>query len=275
MLAEKQSLIQAEIVEGTGAEIGIKVLSTGVQTGLKIWFADLGSPRSPIIDLRPYGLKRHRAVLTFGDYAGDTVSQMQKADDEERQLAIALVRSIGKYADVTVNGEQTIDDWAIHSTAFKIIAERKDIGDRFGDEALIVTCSEVVTPLLAAMAELYGYDPIDDSESESDGTAMEGALKVVQIRRRERNPRNRLLCLRVHGEVCKACDLEPRNRYGGAGAIIEVHHLQPLSQARQPRSYDPELDLVPLCPNCHRAVHTRRPIPWTIEELRQRLSSNG
>ncbi|MOA48213.1 HNH endonuclease [compost metagenome] len=65
-----------------------------------------------------------------------------------------------------------------------------------------------------------------------------------------------------------ACGLEPRLEYGEAGSIIEVHHLEPLALLKEPRPYDPRADLVPLCPSCHRAVHTRRPIPFSIEELR-------
>ena len=75
------------------------------------------------------------------------------------------------------------------------------------------------------------------------------------MNRRERNPRNRLLCLQIHGEVCAVCDLDPRTAYGDAGSIIEVHHLQQLASSDKARHYDPAVDLVPLCPNCHKAVH--------------------
>ena len=94
-------------------------------------------------------------------------------------------------------------------------------------------------------------------------------LRVLEsvVKRRERNPRNRVLCIRLKGERCAGCGLEPRKSYGSAGAIIEVHHLEPLSLLQAPRPYDPAFDLVPLCPNCHRAVHTRRPVPLSLAEL--------
>jgi 5-methylcytosine-specific restriction protein A len=69
------------------------------------------------------------------------------------------------------------------------------------------------------------------------------------------------------------CGLEPRRVYGEAGSIIEVHHLEPVSSLVEPRPYDPRTDLVPLCPTCHRALHTRRPIPLSIEELKTLRSS--
>ena len=120
---------------------------------------------------------------------------------------------------------------------------------------------------MAAMAELIGYDVIEDLRHE-EVPAYEGAILQSVVKRRERNPRNRLLCIRIHGERCFACGSEPRMTYGDAGSIIEVHHLEPLALLMESRPYDPRTDLVPLCPNCHRMVHTKRPIPLTMDDLK-------
>ncbi|WP_375264163.1 HNH endonuclease [Palleronia sp.] len=77
----------------------------------------------------------------------------------------------------------------------------------------------------------------------------------------------------MHGERCLACGIEPTRRYGDAGGIIEVHHLEPLALLKKPRPYDPVSDLVPLCPCCHRAVHTRHPMPWSIEDLQSMMKA--
>lgn len=267
MLAARQNLIREELVEGTGAAVDLELDTSTAQTGLRIWFSDIGRSHSPIVDLHPTGLRRYRARLHFGNFAGPTVQQLQRAGEDEKQLARALVRSVSAVAQVVVDGGQLLDDWSVQSGAFTIIAEKKDIGDRFGDDALVATCRDLVVPILAAMAELYGYDVIDDGNQAAE-PEWEGALRTAVIRRRERNPRNRLLCLRLHDEKCIVCGIEPRKAYGEAGGIIEVHHLQPLSLNDGPRSYDPATDLVPLCPSCHRAAHTRRPLPWTPDELR-------
>lgn len=121
--------------------------------------------------------------------------------------------------------------------------------------------------MMAAMAELIGYDVIDEP-SDNEMPIFEGGISQSVVKRRERNPRNRLLCIRIHGEKCVICGCEPRRVYGEAGSIIEVHHLEPLASLTEPRPYDPRVDLVPICPNCHRAVHSRRPYPFGIEELR-------
>lgn len=269
MIAQQKALIRQEVEAGTGAVIGLETADSGVQQGLRLWFDDLGRARSPIVELRPRGLSRYEARLSFANFAAETVQQMRRADDEERQLARALVRSIAEDAQVTCPG-QSLDDWQVDGPGFTITAELKGVHDRFGEGALADTCRKIVIPILAAMAELYGYDPVEEETADSE-ELMEGAVRVSQVKRRERNRRNRLLCLRIHGNRCAVCGADPSAVYGRAGDVIEVHHIQPLSLADGPRPYDPETDLIPLCPTCHRAAHTRRPVPLSPDELRSLL----
>lgn len=263
MLAEKQALIRREVEEGTGAAIRLEIDRSGAQTAIRLSFADLERSHSPIVALRPIGLRRFEAELSFGNFAADTIRQMRQAGYEEMQLARALVSSLAATADVSIGNDQTADDWVIDSGSFVVVAMKRDIDGRFEDDSLAKTCRELVIPLLAAMAELYGYDSLEENFALDQEALVEGAVGLTVVRKRERNPRNRLLCLRIHGAACKICGVDPMGRYGEAGGIIEVHHLQPLSLLGEPRPYDPATDLIPLCPNCHRAVHTRRPVPWT------------
>lgn len=269
MLAAKKALILREVAEGTGAGISLEEDRNGVQTGIRLWFADIPRSNSPIVTLRPTGLSRFEARLSFGNFASATIAQMKMAEPEAIQLARALVGMVSANADVTVCGSRNMNDWIITDGSFSIVAEKRGIKARFEDDALIETCRELVIPFLAAMAELYGYDPVSEPET-ADGE-LEGAVTRAVVKRRERNPRNRLLCLRIHGLRCKVCGIDPCESYGEAGTILEVHHLQPLSLIGEPRIYDPAKDLIPLCPNCHRAAHTRRPVPWTPEELQGKM----
>ena len=275
MLATKETLILREVEEGTGAKIAAEPYQKTIQSGIRLWFGDLGRARSPIVTLRPRGLHRFEARLTFGNFAATTIRQMQQAGDEEVQLARALVKSVSKSADLRIGTDQSLDSWSIDGENFTIVAEKKGIDQRFADDALAATCRELVIPILAAMAELYGYDRVEEVDAEDQAPLMEGSVRLSRVKLRERNPRNRLLCLRIHGAECMICRLDPRSFYGNAGSIIEVHHLQPLSLSGEVRTYDPASDLVPLCPNCHRAVHTRRPVPWTPEEIRDGLLTNA
>lgn len=264
MIAVWENVVRREIEAGTGAAIGMSTKKDDRRTALRIWFSDLDERHGPVVELKPHGLNRYRATLEFGQYAGAVIKQIQGANDEDVQLARALISSIGGDVDLDF-GEQTRDGWIVPNTGFRITATARKTTDA-SDEAVARISREVVVPLMAAMAELIGYDVIEEEGAEDH--AVEGSLLLSTVLRRERNPRNRLLCIRLHGERCACCGFEPRTLYGEAGGIIEVHHLEALSLLETPRPYDPSIDLAPLCPNCHRAVHTRRPVPLGLDELR-------
>lgn len=265
MIFAKKDLIQRELQEGTGAAFTAAVDHTGLRSGLRIWFDDLDERHGPVAELRPYGLKGFRVDLTFGNFSKEVINQILKASPEDILLARALVASIRAEIGIEVHG-QSLHEWSVTNGAFRMTAKIRDQENPNSDAAVIVTCREVIVPMMAAMAELIGYDVIEEN-AEDETTSYEGAILQSVVQRRERNPRNRLLCIRIHGEKCVVCGLEPKQTYGEAGSIIEVHHLEPLALLSAPRPYDPRTDLVPLCPSCHRAIHTRRPIPITIQEL--------
>lgn len=267
MLARQKALIAKELAEGTGAAIAVRPFDAGRRQGLRIWFDDLDERHGPVAELKPHGLLAHRVRLSFGLFSASIIAQMASADEEDVGLARALVRSVAGVAAISIADGQSLDGWSITGSAFEIIANyRHQELAPDSDEAVVITCREIIVPLMAAMAELIGYDVVENP-ADSDVPEVEGGLSRAVVARRERNPRNRLLCLRIHGYSCKVCGVDPRVIYGEAGGIIEVHHLEPVSVLENPRPYDPETDLVPLCPNCHRAVHTRRPWPLSLEEL--------
>lgn len=272
MLAAKIDLIRKEIEHGTGAAIALAVDNKGLRTGLRIWFADLDERHGPVAELRPYGLKGHIVNVAFGRFSGSILRQISNASEEDVQLARALIASIRPEIDIEIIGQDKAN-WTITDGKFQLIAKIRDLELVQNDSTVTSTCREVIVPLMAALAELIGYDIIED-EAEM-ASSYDGAISASIVNRRERNPRNRLLCIRIHGDKCFACGCEPQVKYGKAGSIIEVHHLEPVSLLKEPRQYDPLTDLVPLCPNCHRAVHTKRPIPLTMEELKSVLQGQA
>ena len=52
-----------------------------------------------------------------------------------------------------------------------------------------------------------------------------------------------------------------------------MHHIIPISEINEIYTVDPKQDLIPVCPNCHRALHSQRP-PVTIEELKEIINNN-
>ena len=222
------------------------------------------------MEMKPYGILSHRVTLSFGNYSQRIIDQIGTASEDSKKLARTLVRCASEVSKLELMG-QSLDDWTVRDGTFKIVADYRHQDARAStEEAVLDTCRNVAIPLMAAMTELIGHNPVNSPQSTAE-PEFEGALVPSVIIRRERSPRNRLACLRIHGHACKGCGLEPESVYGSAGGIIEVHHLEPLSLIEDPRLYDPATDLIPLCPNCHRAVHTQKPYPLTLEELRDRM----
>lgn len=269
MIGQHEELIVRELELGTGAAIKVAVDQRGLRAGMQIWFGDLGPRNGPVAEMRPHGLKSHKVQLSFGNFSGAVINQIKMATDEDRHLARALVASMKSNAKIEVQG-QSLEDWTVHDGKFRMDAQMRH--EMRSDTELMIetTCREVVVPMMGAMAELIGYDVVEEEEADEE-PCVEGAIRTSVVNRRERNPRNRLLCIRLHGEICAACGLDPYERYGKYGTIIEVHHLEPLSNLATPKPYDPSTDLVPLCPNCHRVAHSRRPLPWSISEVRSML----
>lgn len=268
MLSEWRQLIADELTIGTGASIAVRELFDGkLRRGLRIWFDDLDELHGPVAELRPHGLKSHAVRLFFGPFAARALASIAAADDEDVKVARALLRSIARRAEVRFsNGD--LDSWSASQPGFEVmVLHRHHQVHPDSEGAITDTSREVMVPLMAAMAELIGYDSIEVETPHID-SQVEGALDVVEVRRRERSPRSRLLCFRLHGRRCKACDFDSTEVYGDEIDVMEVHHLEPLALLAEPRAYDPESDLVPLCANCHRAVHRQRPRPMDLAALR-------
>lgn len=243
--------------------------NSGIRTGIKSYFLGLTENQGPVCTITPSGLKRHRVSVHFGPFSKECVTQMKAASAERLAVARALLQGLSLENEVIIYPSQQPDSWTIDSVEFRIEVVVKNVAEPTTEDALIRTARKVMTPLMAAMAELIGYDEINDNEPDFEGSVIE---KLVLTR--ERSPRNRLLCLALHGNICAVCGFESEKYYRGINDIIEVHHLEPLGMLENPQQYDPKTDLVPLCPNCHRAIHKRKPIPFTPNELRE-LLSNG
>jgi predicted HNH restriction endonuclease len=113
--------------------------------------------------------------------------------------------------------------------------------------------------------ELGGLDEPDIVEAE------EGRVLTRLHRYRERDRRlvvaAKQAFLKTHKRLfCQCCGLDFSKRYGEAGeGIIDVHHAKPV-HTLQPGQITSIADLILLCANCHRVVHSKR--KWlTLEEV--------
>ena len=130
------------------------------------------------------------------------------------------------------------------------------------EKNILTLALELFTSLLPEPQFIYS------SAEEAEGFP-EGAVSKITVNRYERDPRNRMAAIKMHGYKCMACDFDFSQKYGPLGEdYIVVHHLTPVSQMGENYVVNPETDLNPLCANCHAMVHRQNP-PLLPSELRR------
>ena len=144
-------------------------------------------------------------------------------------------------------------------------------------------CHHVAGVIREELDRALSAEPGDfgnEDDSDGDGSeAPEGRLLTRVHRARERNRAivslKKKQALKKNGTLsCEACGFDFAAVYGGRGnGFIECHHTRPVADM-QPGAKTKLTDLVLLCANCHRMVHTTR--PWlSFNELLTSLSDNG
>ena len=104
-------------------------------------------------------------------------------------------------------------------------------------------------------------------------TFLEGEKEKNLSTRYERNRKARAACLAYHGYNCKVCGMSFETTYGvNFKNVIEVHHIVPISQIGKKYVVDPINDLVPVCPNCHVALHCKKNGVYSVEDLKTKIN---
>jgi 5-methylcytosine-specific restriction protein A len=97
----------------------------------------------------------------------------------------------------------------------------------------------------------------------------EGKRKKFITNIYERNPNAREECLKHYGYKCQICDFDFGKSYGAIGeGIIHVHHVNKISETDDEHEIDPIKELIPVCPNCHTVIHSRKEM-FTINEMKE------
>lgn len=117
------------------------------------------------------------------------------------------------------------------------------------------------------------YTLLSDEEDEhSDEEYYEGTKIKILVNKFERDTKARDKCIEHYGAICVACKFDFKEEYGDIGkGFIHVHHKVPLSKIKKTYKVDPINDLIPVCPNCHAMIHKRKPIPFTIDDIKEKL----
>ena len=145
-----------------------------------------------------------------------------------------------------------------------------------GEMCLRLTGSE--KPITIEQFQVFRkfYEKTNEIGLEQASSLSEGAKKTVVVNAYERNSIARKKCIEHYGVKCQVCGFDFAETYGfDYEGLIEVHHIIPISSIQSEYTVDPVTDLIPLCSNCHTAIHKKiNNRCLTIEELRKRVVSN-
>jgi hypothetical protein len=274
MIMNKEGLI--EVIQETSFTVGLPISAEGVFTqasqaikfrvqGLNeletFYFSGNRSPMAWILELKFDGFAQH--LIDW--LAARDISTWRKFKSELDAIPssiLAIQSNIDSFVNPVkhpLNKEERFNlaIWTHPQLDWNQVPIEREIA--ILSEALSYAFI-LVDYLLKGSSENLTNDFVPDSE---------GMQKLTTCVSYTRSRKNRKQCLDTFGYICFACGLDPKAVYGPEGKyIIHVHHLTPVSKMDEPKTLNPELDLVPLCPNCHNFVHKFNP-PKPVNEIQQ------
>lgn len=139
--------------------------------------------------------------------------------------------------------------------------------------------NEVLNLIISKTKSLQNIRDYELPEEITDYEGIpEGAKKTITINAYERNRQARQQCIDYYKKKnngvlkCEICGFDFSKVYGEEfGYCINVHHIVELSEIGQEYKVNPEEDLLPVCPNCHMILHSRRPA-YTPDEVKTILN---
>ena len=205
-----------------------------------------------------------------GKFARPLVKKMGDAGPEGRVAFSALAAVAAKQGKVTLRANgldlnaQEPASWPSQWQKLDLAIKKQGIVfEELAPRELKRLLGEIVTPLFGMCIALIGIEDV-----EADASAAEGDPTERLSRRYERRLVNREVCLATRGRRCYCCNMDFGEVYGSsADGFIEVHHITPASGMGPGYKINPALELVPICSNCHSAVHLQRPAR-SVEEVR-------
>jgi hypothetical protein len=275
----KEGLI--EVIKEASFAVGIPISAEGVfaNSNQSIKFRVQG-----LNELETFYFSGHRSPLAW-------ILELKFDDFAQHLIDWLSAKDISTWKKFKIEMETIPNDrLAIHSNVDYFLDSDRDPSERGVKFMLAVWTNpqvdwnqvsidreiEILSEALTHSFILVDYLFKGSSEALTDDFVpdLEGMQKLLSCVSYTRSRRNRKKCLDTFGYTCSACGLDPKALYGPEGKyIIHVHHLTPVSKMEEPRVLDPELDLVPLCPNCHNFVHKFNP-PKLVNEIQQIIAKS-
>lgn len=179
--------------------------------------------------------------------------------------------------DLSDNGELHIKlkQWDISSEASNI-SQIKGVLDQVYDYEISYFETELKAWLTDHSRKIKAFPQFDletvANTELPEEILIEGAMRDIISNKYERNLKARSRCIAYYGTACQVCGFDFGAVFGEEFAgKIEVHHRKPLYEIKENYVVDPIKDLIPVCPNCHLMLHSKKDGVYTVEELREKL----
>lgn len=124
--------------------------------------------------------------------------------------------------------------------------------------------------------DIHISEEINDKEASE---LHEGQKTTITVNAYERNPEARKRCLAYYykkngGRIkCEICGFDFGEAYGEVFRNkIHVHHVVEISSIGQEYVINPEEDLLPVCPNCHMVIHSKKPA-FSVEAIKELIKT--
>ena len=251
---DSRNRFEHSVVSGIDKDLVFSNVSSDVKNKLELFHDKIGAWGCALSSHNLYDSMEDNDILLFIQYNHKTweivtiASVIAKEENEELSKKI--------WTDVSKNWPYIFYFNNIEKVAIPITNE--DLGYRSGwngDRAVRFDKSpkkRKVYDSLKGIINNYNDDPFAfDSDK-----LFEGARKTEIVNKYERNREAREICLKQKGRICTICGLNFGKTYGNyCEGYIHVHHIIPISDINEEYIINPVEDLVPLCPNCHAAIH--------------------
>ena len=126
--------------------------------------------------------------------------------------------------------------------------------------------------IITASENTIVYDEFNNDEVE---TLFEGAKKQITVNAYERNKEARKTCINYYKQLnngqlkCEICGFDFGEFYGkDFSDKIHIHHVIEISSIGKEYKINPVTDLIPVCPNCHMIIHSKKPA-YQPNEIKQ------
>jgi 5-methylcytosine-specific restriction endonuclease McrA len=159
------------------------------------------------------------------------------------------------------SGKVVLQKWILCPNALNQVDVRNELQSFFSKELPIWENGLFVILKLNPPYELTPPSSPDSHypNPEDIGNVKDGEVRDIHSDVYERNPKNRVACLNHFGYKCQICGFDFSTFYGPEFAgKIEVHHIDPLCRTKSAQPIDPVKDLIPVCSNCHTALHSKK-----------------